>query len=267
MTGLVAVLWVVYLTECFVRWRPGDWIFRSALWGAPRGVSEPDFALLDGRFCFVWTSLLPGAVVYRFAGEDTNRRRSQVDLDRVRHRSRWLRICSTTLSALVMIVLPVLIWTERFVPLLPLFVGAFVAVWAATLAASLLTHRRVYGVAAPMESWLVLALSPVSLMRAPVSITLDASSGTHPAIAADALCDTSEFLRIARLWHFDAPELRADLERLAAKRGHAQALTAPPADIDAGVTFFCRRCHATYLSAASRCVDCDEVELTPLAGT
>jgi len=264
MVSLVVVLWALYLSECFVRWRPGDWIYRPTLSGDLRGRAAPDVSFLDGRFCLVWTSLVPGSLVYRFSGSDVDRRTSQLRLHRVRQRSRLLRVSSTALFLVIMLVVPALIWTERIVPLLPALAVTLGLVWAVTLWSYLSTHKKAYGSAPAMESWLVLALSPISLMRAPVLISLEASPATHPAIAANLLCDTSEFLRVARLWHFDVPELRADLERLAARRGHPNALTSAPVEYEAGVSLFCRRCHATYATGAAGCVDCEGVGLTPL---
>jgi hypothetical protein len=115
-----------------------------------------------------------------------------------------------------------------------------------------------------MESWMMAALSPLTLMRAPALLSIDSSSSTHPAFAADALCGDEEFRRLARLWRYDVPELRKDLDRLAASRGFMNGLASPPADSEDDVSVFCPRCHATYLLGAVTCADCVDVPVQPL---
>jgi len=68
MTALIAILWTIYVSECFVRVRPGDWLFRRGLSGTVRGVGEPDAQFLGGSLAFSWTSLLPWRPVYVVSG-------------------------------------------------------------------------------------------------------------------------------------------------------------------------------------------------------
>ena len=263
MAPLVTVLWVIYLTECFVRWTPGCWVFRPGSFGAFQGVSEPDITFFGGRLGFVWASLLPWRLAYRFPPPHEPLVQGQQQLHRTSRLTLVLQVSSTILFALVMLVFPALLWMEMFVPLLPAFAAAVLTAWVSTLACYFLTHRRIFGHLPPLESGVMATLSPLTLMRAPAMITIDAASSSHPAFAADALCRDDEFLRIARRWHYDEPELRKELERLAAKRGHKGGLTAPPSDSEDDVSVYCPRCHATYLLAAVKCTDCD-VMLLPL---
>jgi hypothetical protein len=258
---LIAILWAVYLSECFVRWRPGDTIVRAAGTRAAESVNAPDVTLFRERVGFVWTTPLPWRIACVFSGHSMDTPRGAIT--RIHRDTRWVRITSTLLFAVVMVVFPGLVFTERVLPWLPLFALALAAAWSTTLGAYWFAHRRVHGAAPAIETWLVLALSPVSLMRAPLAATLYASPRTHPLVGVDALCDDKELLRVARLWCFDEPLLRPDIERLLSRRGLLPALTAPPKDSEPGVTRFCPRCHATFVASATICTDCDGVRLTP----
>jgi hypothetical protein len=264
MIGLVAVLWALYLSESWVRWQRGDWVFRTRSGGSIEGVSEPDITFLDGRLGFVWTSLLPYQSVHVFTGSSLDRERCRIELMRLGGELVWLRAFSTGLFALVMLTFPLLVTTERLLPSLPLLLASFGVAWAGTLGAYFVAHRRVLGFRPPIESWLVLALSPVSLIRAPHVISMQVARFAHPVIAADALCGDEEFLRICRLWHFDAPDLRPLLYELAEGRGLLERLTAPPSSTEPEVSRYCERCHATFLAAATACADCEDVPLSPL---
>jgi hypothetical protein len=264
MFSLVAALWLIYLSECFVRWAPGCWVFRPGSPGPFHGRNEPDITFFSGRVGFVWTSALPWALVYRLPPPHDPLLRGHERLDGVPRRVRILQVFSTILFALVMLLLPVLLWMEMFVPWLPVFAIAVITAWAGTLACYFITHQRIYGRMPELESWMMATLSPLALMRAPALVSIDASPSTHPAFAADALCGDEEFLRIARLWHYDMPELRTPLNRLAAQRRPGADICAPPRDNEDDVSVFCPRCHATYLLAAIKCSDCDDVTLQPL---
>jgi hypothetical protein len=264
MIGLVIVLWIVYLSECFVRWTPGCWVFRPRGLGAFQGVSEPDVTFFTGRVGLVWTSVLPWRLAYRFPAPHEPLVHGQQQLHRTSRLTLVLQVSSTILFGFVMLVFPALLWMEMFVPLLPALAAAVLTAWVCTLVCYFLTHRRIFGHLPALESSVMATLSPLTLMRAPTLITIDAASSSHPAFAADALCDDEEFLRIARLWHYDEPEVRKELERVAARRGHKGALTSPPSHSEDDVSVYCPRCHATSLLTAVTCTDCDDVKLLPL---
>lgn len=261
MVGLIAVLWAVYLTECFVRWRPGDWIFRRVAAGAARAVHEPDITLARERFGFVWASLLPWSVACLCRGAALDL--SGSPFTRLRSDLRWVRAFAALLFGVVLIVFPALVLAGRLLPWLWMFAAALSVTWAATFVAFWIAYRRVHGHRPALETWLVLALSPVGLMRAPLVVALHAAPATHPVAAAHALCDDREFLRAARLWSYDSPDLRPAIERLAAERGLSADLTSPPDHPEPGVALFCPRCHATFTAAATTCADC-AVGLAPL---
>ena len=266
MLALVGILWVVYASECFVRWQRGDWVFRPRGMRAMEGVNGPDITFLDGRVAFVRTPWLPGRLSHVFSGDAFDRRGCRARLGRVRRESARLRVFSTALFAAVMVLFPILVLSERLRWSLPGFVPALAIAWAGTLWTFFRAYSRIFGARPPLETWLVLALSPVSLIRAPEVVSIRASRGTHPVVGADLLCGDEEFLRIARLWHFDAPELRPAIEKLAHTRGLRARLTAPPPVTESGVALFCSRCHATFRGTASNCADCENVVLTPLPG-
>jgi hypothetical protein len=263
MTTLVAILWTIYVSECFVRVRPGDWLFRRGLSGTVRGVGEPDAQFLGGSLAFSWTSLLPWRAVYVVSGARLESRALDDRLIQTGRARRLVAAAASALFVLVLIVFPALAMTNRLLPVLPWFVPTVALLWLATFVAFLRTYRRARGTRPPIEVWLTHALSPLSLIRSPAVATLPALADVHPVAAASALCDADEFLRIARLWHYDAEGDRLPIERLARARGLLAALTAPPAAAD-GATFFCPRCHATYLAQRTDCRDCDDVPLRAL---
>lgn len=259
MPGLVAVLWAVYLSECLVRWKPGQWVFRRTPSGRVEGVNAPDVTFWNERVAFVWTSPWPAMDVRRFSGTDLQPPPPLVGVA-------WLRLSSAALFLLLLVVFPALAITARLLPWVIHLAAAVVVAWISAFIAFVRSYRRLHGGGPPLELWLMHLLSPVSLARAPQIVSIDVSSATHPVAAAEALCADEEFLRIARLFHFDEPELRGTIEEMADRRGVKERLLTPPSAAEAGVTRFCRRCHATFKDAAQVCVDCGDVELTALVG-
>ncbi len=264
MSGLVAALWIIYASECFVRWRPGDWIFRPCLDGRWRAVSEPDVTFLNGRFAFVWTTVLPWRTAMVFTGDSFDRDLTGARLEQLRTHCRVLCFASTALFAAVMVVFPALVLTETFAPAALPLVGAGVLAWASTLAAFFAAHRDLHDRRPQLESWLVAVVSPLTLMRSHQIVVSSAAASAHPATAASLVCDDDEFLRVARVWHFDRPDLRSMIASLVSRRGLLDELLAPPRVMEPGDSRFCRRCYATYRQGAAKCVDCEDVALTPL---
>jgi hypothetical protein len=165
-------------------------------------VSVSDLTFLDGRLAFVWTPLLPWRTAHVFAGSSVEG--PGVLFERVREQRAPLRTFSTGRFAVVMVAFPALVLTERFSPSVPMLVLAFAVAWAGTLVTYFVAHRRVHGAVPRLESWLVLALSPVSLIRAAHTISFDGLEAHTPCVAPETLCGDEEFLRIARLWLFDS---------------------------------------------------------------
>src|SRR5512134_1679489 len=162
MLGLVAVLWAVYLSECLVRWKPGDWIFRRTLSGGVRGVNAPDVTFWNERFALVWVSPWPALDVFRFSGEHLDSRACRARLDLHARRTRWLRASARTLFLLLLVLLPTLALAERVLPwILPLAAAVLLA-WLSALVAFGRAYRSVHGRSPAPEMWLMNALSPVS---------------------------------------------------------------------------------------------------------
>ena len=266
MDVLVLLLWCVYLSDCFVRQQPRNWTFRDGLGKPMHGIDGPDAQLLGERFGFAWTPLLPWQVAYSFGGDDLDVKAAQRRLNVVARETRWLKIASGFLFAWVMVLLPALILSHRF-PLVALpWLAVGIPGWGATLALFVRAYRRVHRTSPTFETWLTSTLSPVALMRSPSTVSFAALGSVHPLAGAAALCDDGEFLRIARLWHFDDEHRRDDVERIAKGRGLLDKLAAGPEVVEPGVAQFCPRCHRTYLAGAAQCADCPEVPLRPLTG-
>jgi hypothetical protein len=266
MTGLLCVLWLLYLSECFARWRPGDWVFRPSALGGMQAVNEPDVTFLDGRFAFVWTTLLPWRTAHVSAGSAFDGRRDRSRLADVSAHLTPVRVFSTALFAVLLVVFPALVLTNRFSPFAVPLAAAFGLAWAGTFATFFQGFRRVHGARPAAESWVLLALSPVDLIRAPHVVALRCGESVHPVAAAEALCADEELLRIARLWHFDAPPLRGEIMDLLERRGLRARLTAPPSSVETGLALYCARCHSMFREGAAVCPDCGDVELKPLPG-
>jgi hypothetical protein len=269
MLGLLALLWGVYLSDCFVRQRPGLWTFRAGLLRPVRGFPEADLKLFGESLAFAWTPLIPWQRAFAFSGgnrsgDSLSVRAAQRRLDAVRLHTRSLQVTSGLLFIWVMLVLTLLVVSGWLLPVFIPWAAVAVGLCIATFVMFLRAYRRTYDRRPPLELWLTLALSPVALMRAPFAVLFSAASDIHPFAAAGALCQDDEFLRIARLWHFDNPELRAEIEQTARIRDLHPRLTAGPEDCEAGVTHFCPRCHGTYRNGAGICADCGDVELKGL---
>jgi hypothetical protein len=269
MLGLLAVLWCVYLSDCFVRQRPGLWTFRAGLLRPVRGFADADLTLFGESLALAWTPFIPWQGAFAFSSHNRSGDALCVGaaerrLDAVRLHTRWLKVASGLLFHWVLLVLTLLIVSGWLLPGLLPWAAVAVALCITTFVMFLRAYRRAHDRRPPLELWLTLALSPVSLMRAPFVVLFSAASDIHPFAAAGALCQDDEFLRIARLWHFDHPELRTEIEGAARTRGVHPRLAAAPVGCEAGVTYFCPRCHGTYRDGASHCLDCANVELKAL---
>ena len=266
MLVLLALLWCVYLSDCFVRLPRHSWIFRGGAGRPFRGRGEPDLQLAGGSVEIAWTPLLPWQLAYTVSGADASVNAARRRVETVTQHLRWLKIASGTLFVWVMGVLSVLVLTDRLLSVLLPWAIVGVAAHAGAFVLFLRAYTRIHGERPALETWLTLALSPVSLMRAPVVASLAALRDVHPAAAAAALCDEQEFLRIGRLWYFDAPDMRTKLEQLARSRDLGGQIVAPPARNEPGVSHYCPRCHNTYKPAARQCSECAEMALMPLEG-
>jgi hypothetical protein len=255
MIGLVIALWAIYVSECFVRWRPGDWVFRETASGV-LASDAPDVTFVGGRFAFARMPLLPWSAAHVCHGEDLDGRGVCVRLEAADAEARWVKLSSAVLFGVLLIAVPALVVADRLLPVLYWSLGAVAVAWAATFGTFLTAYRRLVGAGPPIETWLVLLLSPVDLVRAPAVLSLRLIESAHPVAAADALCGDAEFLRVARVWQFDAPGLRQAIQQAAAARGLKDALAAPPPIPEPGVSRFCPRCSATFRDPATRCADC-----------
>ena len=263
MLLLVTLLWCVYLSDCFARHQQGRWTMRGRF-DRMRGVPGPDLQLFGARLDLAWTPILPWHSAFAVGGLDCGVKAARARIDEVRRHTRWLRIASGVLFAWLMIVFPLLVLTETLSPVVMPWLAVAVAAWATTFPLFIRAYRQVHQRPPAMETWLTMALSPVSLMRATPAVTLTAATGLHPVAAAAALCDDDEFARIARLCHFDSVDDRRKIEEAVRQRRLLDRFTAGPESWEPGVSQFCPRCHSTYKPAASSCGDCDGVSLRPL---
>jgi hypothetical protein len=264
MTLLVAVVWCIYVTEGFARWRPGAWTIREGLLTRSRIVEQPDLQFLGGRACVVWTALFPWQSAFALEGDEMDVPSAHARLGEIVRATRWLALFATGLFVWIMVVFPVLVLTDRLTPVLLPWLTVALALWCGTFTLFVSGYRRTRGSPPAIETWLTLALSPIALMRAPSAVRYESIRHVHPVAAAAVLCDDVEFLRAARQWHFDRAELRRAIETIADGRKLREALTAPPAERESGVERFCPRCHGTYRPGASRCADCPDVALASL---
>ena len=69
-------------------------------------------------------------------------------------------------------------------------------------------------------------------------------------------CSERDFLRVARGWRFDHPELHDAIVSVAHQVGLVERLSAPPASSDPELTKYCPRCHELYREWAGQCSSC-----------
>ena len=264
MLPLVALLWCVYLSDCFTRHQQGRWTMRGGRLDRMRGVAGPDLQLFGGRLGLAWTPVLPWQLAFAVGGTDCGVKAARARIDEVRRHLRSLRIASGVLFAWVMIVFPLLVLTETLSPAFMVWLAVAVASWAIAFPLFIRAYRRVHRQSPAFETSLTMALSPVSLMRAPSAVAFSAASALHPVVAAAVLCEDDELSRIARLCHFDDVDDRPKIAEVLRQRGLLDKFDAGPASWEAGVSQFCPRCHSTYRAGASICGDCDGIALRPL---
>ena len=261
---LIAVLWAVYVSECFLRWKPGQWVFRRTLRRLFCGSHRPDITFWNERFAFAWTSVWPADLAVRCSGTAMDAAACRTRIDAAMKETQALRVSSAILFVVLLVLFPVLILSERLLVLVLPFAAVVAAAWVSTLVLFFHTYSRVRGARPPLETWLTHALSPVSLITSPAVVLADVVADMHPVAVAHGLCSDAEFLRIARLWYVDSPADGLEIGRLAASRGLAGSLMAPPKTVDPGISHYCPRCHATYVARAATCIDCRKVALLPL---
>ena len=264
MLVLLALLWCVYVSECFVRQRPGEWLFTADAFDRRRASAEPGIQLLDGRVGLSWTGLLPWSDAFIVHGDQLDLAAATARYESVRRSTRALRFASGALFAWVMVGLTVLVLSSRLLQALLPFACIGAAAWIATFVAFVRAFRQVHGTPPALETWLTLALSPISLMRATQTVCTTGLTGIHPVAAAAVLLGDAGFVKAARAWHFDDQERRPAVERIARARKLLEQLTAAPRQWEAGVARYCPRCHETYTSAAVSCADCADVTLVAL---
>lgn len=273
----------MYLTDCIARVerkaspRQQEWWFRGSRPGRMRATSTPDAEFLNGRFACVWLPLWPWHAAFAAAGDDLGLElesdpdldldldRARKQLEALRDHTRYLLWAVTTLFVLLLVILPLLVATDRLLGSLMVWGPLTLVAWAAALVAFVRAHRLVHARFVPWELMLTVGLSPLSLIRARAVVLQRALHGLHPMTAAGLLCDDDEFLRVARLWWYDAPDRRDAITRIARTRSLDIRLTQPPAPGEPHLTKYCPRCQATYAAFAEHCRDCPQVPLSPLS--
>ena len=271
MSMMLIVLWCVYLTDCIARVERQasphleEWWFRGSRPGRMRATSTPDAEFLNGKFACVWLPVWPWHVAFAAAGDDLDLDGARTRLDALRQLTHHLLWAVSTLFVLLLVILPLLVATDRLLGTLRLWGPLTLIAWAAALVAFVRAHRRVHARGVPWESMLMVGLSPLSLIRARVVVLQRALHGLHPMAAAGLLCDDDEFVRVARLWWYDAPERREAIARIARTRSLEARITEPPVPGEPHLTKYCPRCQATYASFAEHCRDCPQVPLSGLS--
>jgi hypothetical protein len=271
MSVLLIVLWCVYLTDCVARAthqappHVKEWWFRGGRQDRMRATSNPDAEFLNGRFACVWLPLWPWHVAFAAAGDDLDLDRARTRLDALRQHTRHLLWAVSTLFFLLLVVLPLLVMSDRFLGSLFVWGPLTLIAWAVALVTFMRAHRRVHARGVPLELMLTVGLSPLSLIRGRVAVLQHALHGLHPMTAAGLLCDDDEFVRVARLWWYDAPDKREVIARIARTRSMEARLTEPPSPDEPHLTKYCPRCQATYADFAEQCRDCSQVPLSHLS--
>ena len=264
MTELLVLLWCVYFADCFVRVDAREWTFRGWGLGACRGFRGPELALAGGRLQFVRYPLWPGAVGLGAAGEclDLQAARQRV-ADAQRH-VKWLQSAAAGLFGTLLPTLSWLVWTGRFYPMAWVWAATAASALSATWVLYIRAHRALHGRAPAAGVWVPLAFSPVSVIRTPFLVGRAVCADLPPIAVAGAVCGDDEFLRVARLCHYDEAACRSGIERIVADRGLTARFDERPSADPNVFGWFCPRCHEVYRKSASTCVDCLGVPLLSL---
>lgn len=261
MLWLVAVLWIVYLTECGIRQRPGTVLFRGPRVGSLRPVVPPDIDLFEGRVGLWWTTILPWDIVVVAPDVGSSTKSTRTAIETAISRLRMLRLAAGALFLLLLVVLPVLVVFDRLSAYLLWWASPLVMVWLTTLAAYFRAHREIRGSTPPLEDALTVVLSPMAAIRAPLQLLLHVPAD-HSAIAVAAtVCSNERLLDFLRQVYFDDEQRRGEVEKVLAERGLRARFWEPPAGSRAGEQLFCPRCGTIYADGVTHCVDCRHVEL------
>jgi len=250
LDGFIVVVWVVYLIDLFVAAVPQAWTFRGRR-GAMRASSRPDVEL-SGGFALMRLPVAPWEAAFVAGGREHDAGAVARRIDHVFAEARPVAIGSTTLAAVLLVGLPA-IRVGWITPRIWMAIAA--AAWLATMVVFVRAWRRVHGRRVPLETWIATLLSPVGASRSVYAIYWRALAPLHPAAVAGVACDDDEFLRVARLWRYDQPEDTDLVATLAAARGLAGRLAAPPA-ADQHLPRYCPRCGSGYAPFADACRDC-----------
>lgn len=165
---------------------------------------------------------------------------------------------------------------------LPLaFLAVFLALWAATALAGLVTERAALPAEARgLQHVLISCVTPAGAMRLFDTLGRDVLAGYEPLVTACAVRGTNDSTAVVEAWLRDAvhplrrtaaepadPVVQATLERYRERTARlaraavatagldADALLAPPAG-EPDVTGYCPRCCRGFTGPATRCTDC-----------
>ena len=205
--GFIVVVWAVYLIDLFVAAVPRAWTFRGRR-GAMRASFVPDVELTGG-LALMRLPFAPWEAAFVALGADLDREAS-ARADAVFAEARPLGIASTALAAVLLVGLP----GVRVGWMTPkAWVIVAVAAWITTIVVFVRAWRRVHARRVPLETWIATLASPVGASRSVYALYWRALAPLHPVIAAAAVCDDAEFLRVARLWRYDHPDTEAEVAR------------------------------------------------------
>jgi hypothetical protein len=222
IAGLFLILIVIYISECIVWTKPGDWILygrRKKHW---RVVRSPQFMIGDtGGFTII--GAVPPLPVYVLisasenvlnAGKASPAKRKEPSFDissleeRVRNfeeKSRIVQIVGNLLFLMIFLVLPAVLWTETIAFYwLPLAIG-FLCLWVLGIGSFFVAHRHLFQdkKAQRWKRTLLIGISPLSTIRAANQLSKDLVRDFHPIAACYYLCSRSDFEHHARMTYYD----------------------------------------------------------------
>jgi len=261
METLVIVLWAVYLSECLSKVRPGEWVFKGRVVGALRATGEPDLCLMADRWSLALLPLAPWGIVYRCSGSNLDAETAVKRVLAIEAAVKALRLSAGVLFFVLLPGLSALVWSGRTAPFLLSWAIVALGAWGPSAWCFFRAWREVHGTAPSFEVAATHLLSPLSLVRSALQTSWTATLRCHPVAAASVLCDDRQFLRVARLFHFDEPDRRQEIEHLLSARRLLGRLSDNPVPEHPSLTRFCPRCHATYRESALHCADCTQVSL------
>ncbi|MBN2338204.1 MAG: hypothetical protein JXP48_06655 [Acidobacteria bacterium] len=304
VAGLFLLLLVIYLSDCIVWTRSGDWIFRGSPWRPWKIRHTPQFMMGDRGGITLAGLLPPLSPCILLAASANGRQDDHADPSRAGapsfdmkalenriaafHKESLVpRILGNFLFIIIFIALPATLWTGTLAVHWRLLAALLACFWLSGVVTFPLAHRRLFPdeKSSRVKKTLLMSVSPLSAIRAADQLARDLLRGFHPIAVCSHLCSQDDFEYHARMASFDEvqkaegrlpppspsrPKSRIRVEQYPITQfldslGCLERIRTPPIAEDGSSHSYCPRCHCQYRAGFQTCADCGGIGLLPLA--